>query len=75
MGRVTCRLSAILGEKRIRVTHLAQQTGISPGALRLLYYDRMKKIDLEILARLCQALNCQPGDLLVYVPDEEKNAP
>jgi putative transcriptional regulator len=52
------------------MVHLAEATGISRGALRLLYWDKAKKLDFDILARLCKVLNCQPGDLLVYVPDE-----
>ncbi|MGB9887808.1 MAG: helix-turn-helix domain-containing protein [Moorellales bacterium] len=68
---VHCRLSAVLGEKRMRMVHLAEATGISRGALRLLYWDRARKLDFDILARLCKALNCQPGDLLYYTDEEE----
>jgi putative transcriptional regulator len=37
-----------------------------------LWYGRVKRIDTDTLEALCKALDCQPGDLLVYVPDEEK---
>lgn len=68
---VHCRLSAVLGERRLRMVHLAEATGISRGALRLLYWDKAKKLDFDILGRLCKALNCQPGDLLYFVEEEE----
>jgi len=35
-----------------------------------LYHDRAKGIRFSVLAELCKVLGCQPGDLLVYVPDE-----
>jgi putative transcriptional regulator len=53
------------------MTEVARRTGIGKTTLLRLYHDRAEGIRFDVLARLCKALNCQPGDLLVYVPDGE----
>ena len=50
---------------------LIRLTGLARGTVTALYHDRVHKVDYDVLGRLCRVLGCQPGDLLVYVPDEE----
>lgn len=68
---IRCRLSAILGERRIKMSELARQTGLAKGTILGLYHERVRKVDYSVLEKICKALDCQPGDLLVYVPDED----
>jgi len=70
--RIECRLSAIMGAKRIKMAELARQTGLGKATIWRLYHEKATKIGFEVLAKLCKALDCQPGDLLIYVPDEEE---
>jgi len=53
---------------------VAEQVGITPQNLSVLNAGRAKAIRFSTLARLCEVLNCQPGDLLAYqsVPGGEK---
>ena len=53
---------------------LAQATGIHQNSLGRVVNGEVKALRLDTLDRLCQALDCQPGDLLEYVPDEAKTA-
>jgi putative transcriptional regulator len=46
---------------------LSQQTGIRWATIAALEKGKLKRIDLEALNRICEALECQPGDLLVHV--------
>lgn len=69
--RIESRLSHILGAKRLKMSEVARKTGIGKSTLLRLYHDRAEGIRFDVLAKLCHFLNCQPGDLLVYVPDEE----
>lgn len=65
------RLHIKMAEKRWRMVDLARESGVSRETIRKLYNGKAVAVEMETLNRLCKALNCQPGDLLVYVPDEE----
>ncbi len=64
---ITCRLSTILGAKRIKVSDVCRATGVARATLDRYYYDRVKSFDREVLGKLCQFLEVKPGDLLVEV--------
>ncbi|MCL2696081.1 MAG: helix-turn-helix transcriptional regulator [Clostridiales bacterium] len=68
---VHCKLSSILGGKRIKMAELVRMTGVSSATVNAMYHDRVKKIDYSVLNRICKALNCSVGELIIYVPDEE----
>ena len=64
---ISCRLSTILGAKRLKVSEVARATSIARATLDRYYNDRVKSFDREVLARLCDFLQVKPGDLLVVV--------
>ena len=66
---VTSKLSSILGDKRIKMSEVARATGIGKTTLMRFYHDKSEGIRFDVLAKLCDFLDCQPGDLLEYVPD------
>lgn len=70
--KVTCRLSALMGERRLKMSDVVRGSGISKMTVWNLYHDRATRIGFDVLAKLCRFLDCQPGDLLVYVPDEDR---
>ncbi len=51
---------------------LAEKVGIAPANLSILKTGKAKAIRFMTLSAICKALNCQPGDLLEYAPDEEE---
>jgi putative transcriptional regulator len=69
---IRCRLSAVLGAKRITMAELHRRTNISVSALSLIYNEKVERVHYATLDKLCQALNVQPGDLLVWEPDESQ---
>lgn len=72
---IQCRLLELMGREGIRfVTRLSEETGINRRTLTLLIENRMLRFDADVLARLCAYFNCQPGDLLTWVPDSERRA-
>ncbi|AGK99660.1 helix-turn-helix domain-containing protein [Desulfoscipio gibsoniae] len=71
---IKVHLSKILGAKRINMTEIAQQTGLSRNTVFLLYHEKTERMDFSTLNKLCAALNCQPGDLLEHIPDKEGGA-
>ena len=64
---IRCRLSTILGAKRLKVSDVCRATGIARATVDRYYYDRVNSFDREVLSRLCDFLAVKPGDLLVIV--------
>lgn len=63
--RVTCRLDELLVARGLTLTELSERVGISVVNLSILKNDRARSIRFSTLTAVCDALNCQPGDLLV----------
>lgn len=64
---IACKLSAVLGERRIKVSDLARETGIARAVLDRWYHDRVSSFDRDVLSRLCDYLRVGPADLLQIV--------
>nr|DAO47890.1 MAG TPA: Cro/C1-type HTH DNA-binding domain protein [Caudoviricetes sp.] len=64
------KFSMILGAKRLKITDVAKNTGISRTTLTNLYYDRNAAISLDTLDRLCGFLQCGIGDLFEYKKED-----
>ena len=56
--------------RRMTSRELAAKTGLSEANLSILKTGKAKAVRLSTLENLCKALDCQPGDILEYVPDE-----
>lgn len=69
---IVMRLDVMLAKRRIRSKSLAQSIGISEANLSLLKSGKVHGVRFSTLAAICDYLQCQPGDLMEYVPDEGK---
>ena len=67
------KFSAILGERLLKISKVAKDTGISRTTLTQLYYRRNLHITLDVLNKLCAYLNCNVSDLFEYKPDDSDN--
>ena len=65
--RIVVRLDVMLARRKTTSRALAAEIGISETNLSLLRAGRVKGVRFETLARICAALDCQPGDLLEAV--------
>ena len=63
------KLSAIMGEKRIKMSELSRMTGLSYQTVFRVYYDKTQSIDFSTLSKICWALECDVADILGYAPD------
>ena len=72
---ITCRLSTILGAKRLKVSDVCRATGIARATVDRYYNDRVNSFDRIVLGKLCQFLQVKPGDLLVLVDQGDFFAP
>ncbi len=66
------RLSTILGERRMSIKDFTRGSGINYSSAHQMYHGRTNRYDTVVLDKACGFLNIQVGDLLVYVPDEDK---
>lgn len=65
MTRIRIRLSAIMGEKRIKPYQLAEMTGLSRSTINKYYYENVVSIRLDYIVMMCEALGCRVSDMLV----------
>jgi putative transcriptional regulator len=61
---IHCKLSTILGEKRLKMSDVVRETKLAKGTVHTLYHDRVQKVDYRVLDKLCSFLNCQPGGFI-----------
>jgi putative transcriptional regulator len=64
-------LDALLSERQMTLTELSARVGVTIVNLSVLKNGRARAIRFSTLARLCHALDCQPGDLLRYHADQD----
>ena len=66
---IIVNLDVMLARRKMRSKELAERIGITEQNVSLLKSGKVKGIRFETLERICEALKCQPGDILEYRPD------
>ena len=69
---IVVRLDVMLARRKVRSNELAQAIGITQANLSLLKSEKVKGIRFSTLEAICRYLDCQPGDILEYQPDEDE---
>ena len=64
---IIVHLDRLLVERKITLKQLAEEVGVTVANLSILKNGRAKAIRFTTLSAICQALDCQPGDLLEFV--------
>ncbi len=67
--RIVVNLDVMLAKRNMRLNDLSEAVGISIQNLSILKTGKAKAIRFSTLALICEALDCQPGDLLEYLPE------
>lgn len=62
---IRCRLSVVLGEKKLKVAEVARETGVNKNTIHRLYNETATRIDLEAIEKLCRYLDVEVGDMFV----------
>ena len=62
-------IDVMLAKRKMSVTELSEKVGITIANMSILKNGKAKAIKVSTLAKLCEALDCQPGDILEYDPD------
>lgn len=68
---IVVTLDIMLAKRKMRSKDLARHVGITEQNISLLKSGKVKGMRFETLEKICEILECQPGDLLVYEPENE----
>ena len=68
---IEINLDVIMAIRRMSSGELAEKIDITQANLSILKTGKAKAIRFSTLESLCKALNCQPGDIIKYIPDKE----
>lgn len=68
---IRIKLDVMMAERQISAGELAERIDLTPANLSILKNNKAKAIRFSTLEALCRELQCQPGDILEYVPDNE----
>ena len=72
---ITVNLDVMLARRKMRSKELAERIGITEQNVSLLKSGKVKGVRFDTLALICEALDCQPGDILEYRDDAADTAP
>ena len=67
---IIVNVDVMLARRKMSSGELAEKVGISPANLSILKTGKAKAVRFSTLGVLCEALQCQPGDLLEYIPED-----
>lgn len=68
---IIVNLDVMMAKRKISSGELAEKIGISPANLSILKTGKAKAIRFSTMEAICKALDCQPGDILEYKPDQD----
>lgn len=69
-GNIVFNIDVMLAKRKMSLTELADRVGITVANMSILKTGKAKALKVSTLAKLCRALDCQPGDLLEYREDD-----
>ena len=69
---IVFHVDVMLARRKMTLTELSERVGITMANLSILKTGKARAVRLETLDRLCAALDCQPGDLMEFLPDGEE---
>ncbi|MFD1694907.1 helix-turn-helix domain-containing protein [Roseibium aestuarii] len=67
---IIVELDVMLARRKMRSKELAERIGITEQNVSLLKSGKVKGVRFDTLEKICEALDCQPGEILIYQPEE-----
>lgn len=69
---IRINLDVMMAKRKMSLTELAEKVGITMANLSILKTEKAKAIRFSTLEAICKTLDCQPGDILEYIPEKEE---
>lgn len=70
---IIINIDVMLAKRKMSVTELSERVGITMANISILKNGKAKAIRIETLDKICRALDCQPGDILEWVPGDAED--
>ena len=70
-GEIVFNIDVMLAKRKMKLSDLAARVGITAANMSVLKTGKAKAVRISTLAKLCEALDCQPGDILEYRRNEK----
>ncbi|MCI9057566.1 MAG: helix-turn-helix transcriptional regulator [Oscillospiraceae bacterium] len=67
---IIVNLDVVLAKRKMSLSQLSEQVGVTLANLSVLKTNKAKAVRFSTLEAICKALDCQPGDILEYIPEE-----
>ena len=71
---IVVRIDVELAKRKLSVGEFAERVGLTPANVAVLKNGRAKAVRFTTLAAICRVLECQPGDILQWVPEDHPAA-
>ena len=69
---IIINIDVMLAKRKMSVTELSEKVGITMANISILKNGKAKAIKVDTLNKICRVLDCQPGDILEYVPSDDE---
>ncbi len=69
MGKIVLRLDRVMADRKMSLNELSERVGVSNVNLSKIKTGKISAIRFSTLVAICEALNCQPGDILEFDPE------
>ncbi|EAM8271229.1 helix-turn-helix transcriptional regulator [Salmonella enterica subsp. enterica serovar Glostrup] len=66
---IRCHLARLMGERKMKISDVLRETGLSRNTVTLMYKETAQKIDIEALDKLCQLFACEVADILEFTDE------
>lgn len=64
-------VKVMLAKREMTQKQLAELTGIRPPTISMMCLSTIERVQVDYIDRICRVLECQPGDLMEYIPDDQ----
>ena len=65
---IKCHLSRLMGERKLKISDVARDTGLHRNTVTLLYQETAVRIDMDAMEKLCQYFGVSVGEMFEYIP-------
>ena len=72
MGKIILRLDRVMADRKMSLNELSARVGVANVNLSKMKTGKISAIRFSTLEAICEVLDCQPGDILEYAPEKEK---
>ena len=73
MGHISLRLDRVMADRKMSLNELSENVGVAHVNLSKMKHGHISAIRFSTLAAICDVLQCQPGDILEYSPEEKED--